>query len=108
MEAGEEVGFPDGDGMVGGVREAGEGGGAGKDGIDVVPDWWWSHAPIGGKDPWEEEAVACGGAIGVFGGFFGGTSVNDGVGVVDSGSEVGREERAADGKVNGCGLLGKG
>ena len=69
LEAGEEGGFPDCNGMTAGEGLASEGGGAGIDGVDVVPDGCWADASKGGEHPWEEEAVTCGRAGGVFGGF---------------------------------------
>ena len=41
---------------------AGEGGGGGVDSVYVMPDGCGPHATIGGEDPREEEAVACGGS----------------------------------------------
>ena len=60
MEAGEEVGFTDGDGMVGCMGEAGKGGGARIDAVNVMPDRSRAHATIGGEYPGEEEAVTGG------------------------------------------------
>ena len=44
----------------------------------------------------------------MLGGLFGGTGGDDGGGIVDGGTEVRGEERAADGEVDGGGLFGKG
>ena len=50
-----------------------------------MPDGGGAHATIGGKDPWDEEAVSVGGSGGVFGGLLGGAGGEDGAGVGDGG-----------------------
>ena len=89
LEAGEEVSFAYGNGVVCRVGEAGEGGGAGIDGVNVVPNGGRSHATKGCDDPCDEEAITGGGSGGVFGGLFGGAGGDDGVGIVYGGGEVG-------------------
>ena len=106
--AGKEVGFAAGDNVWARRRKAGKGGGAGVDGVDVVPEGGGSHPAEGRYDPREEQAVAGGGSGGVLGGFFGGAGGDDGEGVVYGGGEVGWKEGAAHGEVNGGGLLGEG
>ena len=88
--------------------EAGERGGGGVYGVDVMPYGWRAHATVGGEDPWDEEAVSGGGSGGVFGVLFGGAGGEDGVRIGDGGWEVGWEEWAADCEVDGYGLLGEG
>ena len=107
MEGGEEVGFAGGDDVAFGFGGAGEAGGGGVDGVDIVPDGLGAHATKGGEDPRKEEAVAGGGAGAVFVGFFGGAALDDVGGVADGGGEVGWEEGAADGEVDGGVLLGE-
>ena len=62
----------------------------------------------GGDDPRDEEAVTGGRSCGMFVGFFGGASDDDGVGIVYGGGKVGGKEGTADGEVNRGGLLNHG
>ena len=105
LETGKEGGFAGSDCVVTQLGLAGKGGGAGIDGVHVVPDGGRAHATEGGNDPGEEEAVTGGGSGGVFGGFLVGTFGDDGMGVDDGGGEVAGEQRAADSEVDGNGLL---
>ena len=74
---------------VGGAVEAGKGGGGGVGGVDEVPNGGGAYAKECGDDPWEEDASAMGGAVGMFFGFFGGTLGEDGGCIGDGGGNVG-------------------
>ena len=107
LEAGEEVGFAGGDGVVAGSGLVSEGGGRSVDGVNVVPEGGGAHATEGGEHPREEEAVSGGASGSVLGGFLGCSGGDDGVWVKDGGRKVGGKEGAADGEVDGGGLLGE-
>ena len=89
VECGEEGGFTAGNEVVGGAVEAGKGGGGGVGGVDEVPNGGGAYAKECGDDPWEEDASAVGGAVGVFFVFFGGTLGEDGGCIGDGGGNVG-------------------